>query len=79
MLIPFFAQVNSKKAAGDYQCLAIYGVSVLASVPGRITIAEIGNFPPGRNLRYTVAAGNSVAIHCDLPLSNPPPSVEYFR
>lgn len=75
----FELQVNSLEDAGDYQCLAIYGAAILSSVPGRVTIAYLGNNTISRHQRQFISVGNNVAIRCDLPPSNPPAVVQYFK
>lgn len=72
-------QLTNRAAAGDYQCLVTYGVSVLASVLGRVSIAEIKDFGPRQIIKHIVPAGNTVALRCDLPHSNPPADVQYYK
>lgn len=72
-------QENSKDVAGDYQCLAIYGASVIASVPSRITIATLGNFTSEIQTTIDVVPGNTILWRCDLPFANPAPEVDYYK
>ncbi|RZC36440.1 interference hedgehog-like [Asbolus verrucosus] len=71
---------DSKKIAGDYQCLAHYGASVVASVPWRITISNSGQFPEQENIEVTVIAGNTINWRCEPPTeANPEPYIEYYH
>lgn len=72
-------QLDSESKAGDYQCLARYGASVVASIPGRITKSVLEKFPPQNNTVITVSPGNTVIWWCELPYSNPPPFVDYYK
>lgn len=71
--------MRSETQAGDYQCLAQYGASVVASVPGRITIATFEPFPKEHSAYVTVSEGNTIIWWCDVPFSNPPAFVDYYR
>ncbi|CAG9864415.1 unnamed protein product [Phyllotreta striolata] len=72
-------QVNSTQNAGDYQCLAYYGAYVVASIPWRLTIAKLGEFPRQAGAEATVAPGNAVLWRCPAPESNPEASIEYYK
>lgn len=72
-------QLDSEDKTGDYQCLAQYGASVVASVPGRITISTVQDFPAQSDTVTTVSAGNTIIWWCDLPYSNPPAYVDYYK
>ncbi|XP_063911285.1 interference hedgehog-like isoform X3 [Zophobas morio] len=72
-------QADSNEIAGDYQCLAHYGASVVASVPWRVTIANLNEFHYQPNVSATVVAGNTVNWRCNPPVANPEPYVDYFR
>uniref|UniRef100_A0A6P7FCX6 Interference hedgehog n=1 Tax=Diabrotica virgifera virgifera TaxID=50390 RepID=A0A6P7FCX6_DIAVI len=72
-------QVNGVHSAGDYQCLAYYGAYVVASVPWRITIAVLKEFPRQDSTDATVLIGNTVLWRCLVPESNPEASIEYFK
>lgn len=62
-----------------FQCVAWIGASALASVPARLSLAELRAFPQQSNQQYEVVAGNTVALHCGTPYSNPPALVQYYR
>ncbi|KAF5288823.1 hypothetical protein FQR65_LT11938 [Abscondita terminalis] len=70
---------SSKSVAGDYQCLAHYGASVIASIPGRITITTLGKFASQNSLQVNVVAGNTLLWRCDFPQSNPPAYIDYYK
>ncbi|KAL3267033.1 hypothetical protein HHI36_011175 [Cryptolaemus montrouzieri] len=72
-------QDTQKSVAGDYQCLAYYGASVIASVPSRITIATLENFTKVEQRKVDVVPGNTILWKCELPYSNPDPYVDYFK
>lgn len=65
--------------AGDYQCLAHYGARVIASVPDRITVAKMSNFPPQKDSFLTIATGNTIMWKCNTPESNPPAYIDYSK
>lgn len=70
---------SSKSVAGDYQCLAHYGASVVASIPGRITITTLGKFTPQNSVQVNVVVGNTLLWRCDFPQSNPPAYIDYYK
>ncbi|XP_021913765.1 interference hedgehog-like isoform X2 [Zootermopsis nevadensis] len=72
-------RVHDEHQAGDYQCVAWIGASALASVPARLSLAELRAFPQQSSQQYEVVAGNTVALHCGTPYSNPPALVQYYR
>ncbi|XP_018572670.1 interference hedgehog isoform X3 [Anoplophora glabripennis] len=72
-------QVNSTKAAGDYQCLAYYGAYVVASVPWLLRIATLKPFPKQDSKDITTTAGNTVLWRCIPPESNPEPYIDYYK
>ncbi|CAH1098676.1 unnamed protein product [Psylliodes chrysocephalus] len=72
-------RVNSTHTAGDYQCLAYYGAYVVASVPWRLTIAVLKEFPRQDNADPVVSVGNTVHWRCFVPESNPEASIEYYK
>ncbi|KAJ9596466.1 hypothetical protein L9F63_012505, partial [Diploptera punctata] len=72
-------EVHGEQQAGDYQCEAWFGASALASVPAKLTLAELHQFEVRQNQHYQVASGNTVALHCGTPRSNPPASLQYFK
>ncbi|KAG5882564.1 hypothetical protein JTB14_011765 [Gonioctena quinquepunctata] len=71
-------QVNPS-SAGDYQCLAYYGAFVVASVPWRVTVATLPDFPPQDSTNAVVAVGNTVLWRCPPPKSNPEAFIEYSK
>uniref|UniRef100_A0A1B6CKP4 Interference hedgehog n=1 Tax=Clastoptera arizonana TaxID=38151 RepID=A0A1B6CKP4_9HEMI len=72
-------KVIDDEQAGDYQCIALLGGSALASVPAKLTLAELKPFPPAPPQHYTVTPGNTVAIECPAPVSFPPAVIQYFK
>nr|CAD7205079.1 unnamed protein product [Timema douglasi] len=72
-------QVLDKRQTGDYQCVAWFGASALASIPARLTLAEIEPFAPREAQSYTVTKGNTVALRCDAPYSQPPAGLHYHK
>ncbi|XP_008192347.1 interference hedgehog isoform X1 [Tribolium castaneum] len=72
-------QAKSDDIAGDYQCLAYYGASVVASIPWRLTIANISEFPPQEKIDVTVIPGNTVNWRCEPPEANPEPYIDYHK
>ncbi|XP_050304096.1 brother of CDO-like isoform X2 [Anthonomus grandis grandis] len=71
-------KVNEENA-GDYQCLAYYGASVVASVPWTVTMATMGDPPYQSSVSTSVQSGNTVSWRCEVPESNPPAFVEYNK
>ncbi|KAI4462835.1 protein sidekick [Holotrichia oblita] len=65
--------------AGFYQCLAHYGAQVIASIPGRISIPILEEFPEQKNISITVTEGNTIQWRCPEPVSNPVPTMNYFN
>lgn len=72
-------RVKDKKQTGDYQCVAWYGASALASVPAHLSLAEMGDFPAAPDTVIQVKKGNTVLVHCQAPNSNPPAVLQYFK
>jgi hypothetical protein len=73
-------QADSTEIAGDYQCLAHYGASVVASIPWRITIANLTHFRTQEKVDATVVVGNTISWRCEPPpMSNPEPYVDYVK
>jgi len=56
-----------------------FGAEALTSVPAQLTMAHIDDFKPGRNESLAVVNGNTVAIPCDAPYSNPPPFIHFYK
>uniref|UniRef100_A0A182PRH7 Interference hedgehog n=1 Tax=Anopheles epiroticus TaxID=199890 RepID=A0A182PRH7_9DIPT len=85
----------SESTIGEYQCVAWFGASAIASIPARLTLATIGleaESIPGRHDRvpttmrriqplqhFKVFPGNSIIIDCGDIVSNPPPIWSYYR
>ncbi|XP_053668686.1 interference hedgehog-like [Anopheles marshallii] len=85
----------SESTIGEYQCVAWFGASAVASIPARLTLATIGLEPeavPGRHDRvpttmrriqpqqhFKVFPGNSIIIDCGDIVSNPPPIWSYYK
>ncbi|KAL1489869.1 hypothetical protein ABEB36_013797 [Hypothenemus hampei] len=82
-------RVNRKKSelsiqvkpedVGEYQCLAYYGASVVASIPWRVTLAKMGPLPHQESVSMSVQAGNTVSWRCNVPESNPGAFVDYKK
>ncbi|CAG7724534.1 unnamed protein product, partial [Allacma fusca] len=64
---------------GDYQCVAEFGAEALTSLPAQLSIARMESFKPQENKTLVVVQGNSVAIECDPPYSNPSPIIQFFK
>uniref|UniRef100_A0A182MA69 Interference hedgehog n=1 Tax=Anopheles culicifacies TaxID=139723 RepID=A0A182MA69_9DIPT len=85
----------SESTIGEYQCVAWFGASAIASIPARLTLATIGleaESAPGRHDRvpttmrriqpqqhFKVFPGNSIIIDCGDIVSNPPPIWSYYK
>lgn len=72
-------QLDNESQAGDYQCLAQIGATILASIPARITIATLERIPREEDKSLVVAAGNTVIWWWEIPFSDPPASIDYFK
>ncbi|XP_075233056.1 interference hedgehog-like isoform X2 [Lycorma delicatula] len=72
-------KVIDEKQAGDYQCVAWFGASALASTPAKLTLAELRPFLYQPPRHYSVSVGNIVTIDCPVPVSNPAPVIQYFH
>uniref|UniRef100_T1IAC2 Interference hedgehog n=1 Tax=Rhodnius prolixus TaxID=13249 RepID=T1IAC2_RHOPR len=70
---------NDEKQEGDYQCVAWFGASALASTPARLTLAELQPFLYQPHKQYFVTEGNNVAINCPPPVSKPPAIIQYLH
>ncbi|GLH11709.1 uncharacterized protein GBIM_16484, partial [Gryllus bimaculatus] len=65
-------------------CVAYFGASARASLPGRVAVAELQPFPglpPGApaTRRVAVPAGSTVALRWRVPHGAPPPVLEFAR
>lgn len=57
-----------------------FGAEALTSLPAQLTIAQLDNFPSrSSNKSLDVAEGNSIAISCQPPYSNPPPVIQFYK
>ncbi|XP_030767144.1 interference hedgehog-like isoform X2 [Sitophilus oryzae] len=70
-------ELRDTEGTGDYQCLAYYGASVVASVPWRITLERMEKSPPQENTSASVHVGNTVSWKCEAPKSNPEAYIDY--
>lgn len=61
------------------QCVAEFGAEALTSLPAQLTIAVLDPFQPHSNKTLEVVEGNTVAISCDAPYSNPPPVIQFYK
>lgn len=76
-----------QNSAGDYQCLAWFGPSAVASIPARLTFASIAldavraaadEMPPSER-SWHVQAGNVVLVKCAPVVSNPPAVWSFYK
>lgn len=72
-------KVEDESQLGDYQCVASIGATALASVPAKLSLAEMKSFPLLPEKRYQVTVGNMVSIYCPPPVSNPAASILYYH
>ncbi|XP_049826185.1 interference hedgehog-like isoform X2 [Aethina tumida] len=72
-------KANNNDVAGDYQCLAYYGASVVANVPWRISIAKQNDFSYQPNAHAEVTEGNTVSWRCEPPDTNPEAYIDYYK
>lgn len=59
--------------------MASIGATALASVPAKLSLAEMKSFPRLPEQRYQVTVGNMVSIYCPPPVSNPAASILYYH
>lgn len=71
--------MDGESVAGDYQCLAYYGVCAVASIPWRVTISRLESFSKQENVDIQVTEGNTLSWRCIPPISNPDPYINYFK
>ena len=66
---------------GDYQCItADVGTdSYFSSMPAKLDIAKVASFVPERNKSVEAFVSNDVAIDCNVPESNPPAFVQFYK
>ncbi|XP_065214508.1 interference hedgehog-like isoform X2 [Planococcus citri] len=72
-------KLDDETQLGDYQCVAYFGASAIASVPAKLSLAEMKPFPHQPEKHYKVTAGNMVSIFCPPPVSNPSAVIQYYR
>lgn len=72
-------QMNNESQIGDYQCIAWYGASAIASNPARLSLAKLGPIPPMSYLSIEVSEGNNVGVKCRVPYSKPAAVVQYYK
>ncbi|XP_024879195.1 interference hedgehog-like isoform X3 [Temnothorax curvispinosus] len=70
---------DNESKAGDYRCIAFFGISGLASDPARLTLATIQNFSDKNDVFIAVAEGNTVPITCPVPYSEPEAIVQFYK
>ncbi|XP_012260324.2 interference hedgehog-like isoform X2 [Athalia rosae] len=71
---------DDKSKAGDYQCVAYYGTSGLASDPARLSLATLEDFAYEKDPQdLHVSVGNTVPITCPVPYSAPQPIVQFYK
>uniref|UniRef100_A0A146KQA7 Interference hedgehog n=2 Tax=Lygus hesperus TaxID=30085 RepID=A0A146KQA7_LYGHE len=70
---------NDEKQEGDYQCVAWFGASALASTPAKLTLAQLQPFLYQPPRQYVVTEGNNVVINCPPPVSKPAAIITYRR
>ena len=71
--------MNNESQIGDYQCIAWYGASAIASNSARLSLAEIGPIPPKSYRSVTVSEGNNIGIKCRSPYSKPAAFIQYYK
>lgn len=59
--------------------MAEFGAEALTSLPAQLTMAQLDPFQPHTNNTLEVVEGNSVAVSCDAPYSNPPPVIQFYK
>lgn len=59
--------------------MASFGASAIASVPAKLSLAEMKVFPHQPEKRYQVTVGNMVLISCPPPVSNPAAVIDYYH
>ncbi|XP_026313714.1 interference hedgehog-like [Hyposmocoma kahamanoa] len=63
-----------------YQCVVSYGAVSLASIPARLSVArlDVSKSVPRRRM-VLVPVGNTVALHCKEPVSDPPAVLSWWK
>ncbi|CAG0915227.1 unnamed protein product [Notodromas monacha] len=69
------------KQLGDYQCVAWFGSSGLASVAGTLDLAQLLPFPSpnGQEKKLAVIEGNAAVIKCQAPFSRPQATITFYK
>ncbi|XP_011643223.1 interference hedgehog-like isoform X1 [Pogonomyrmex barbatus] len=70
---------DNESKAGDYRCIAFFGISGLASDPAKLTLAMIHKFSDKADVFLEVAEGNTVPITCPVPYSEPEAIVQFYK
>lgn len=76
----------NQNSVGEYQCIAWFGASALASIPAKLTLAAI-QLNSSKSLgtqvlpvaHWKVQPGNSILVKCGDVISNPPPVWTFFK
>lgn len=72
--------VITAKTSLWFQCVAWYGGVTLASVPARLTIANMDITNNNKEKRFLyVPATNDVVMHCKPPKSDPPAALSWWK
>lgn len=76
-------KVESIAETGDYQCIATIGASSLASTAATLSLARLKEFDnqsiSSSDETFIITAGNTVALNCGKPQSNPPALIQYYK
>ncbi|XP_070513486.1 interference hedgehog isoform X2 [Cardiocondyla obscurior] len=70
---------DNESKAGDYRCVAFFGISGLASDPARLTLATVQKFSDKNDVFIEVTEGNTVPITCPVPYSEPEAIVQFYK
>ncbi|XP_011865630.1 PREDICTED: interference hedgehog-like isoform X3 [Vollenhovia emeryi] len=70
---------DNESKAGDYRCIAFYGISGLVSDPAKLTLATMQRFSDKNDVIIEVAQGNTVPITCPVPYSEPEAIVQFYK
>lgn len=71
--------MDNESQIGDYQCIAWFGVSAIASNPAKLSLAELGPIPSKSYKSLIVSPGNNIVIKCRIPYSNPAAVIQYYK
>ncbi|XP_053377718.1 uncharacterized protein LOC123530345 [Mercenaria mercenaria] len=64
---------------GVYQCFAINGFGISASIKINLRMAKIGRFAHESGVTHRAHVGEDLTLPCDPPLSDPPAKVQWVR